>query len=142
MRNRDEAVDWLKRNYKKLADVEFSELGANVAWFLEKMWGLYHLDDDRLKKMEWDNDHYLLYVHDRSMSTIDNDDLTRLVVLAHQMMLRVDVRGYRPNHVELMFHQRRSRNRQDGISYYCPTIEEHVAAIVKLHPAIDGEQTQ
>jgi hypothetical protein len=132
---------WLKANYRKLKDVEFSPLGVQVAQFLEEMWGLHHLDGDRLKVMDWGNDHHLIYVHDRSMSTVDDANLTKLVVLAHQKMLRVCVSGYKPRHLELMFHQRSSRKIQGGLPYWCPTIEEHVASIVKYHPAVD-EVTQ
>lgn len=127
MRNEDpgtrqECTEWLGFLYPG----EFSELGANVALFLDRWQGLHHLNNTSLKKVDWSNETWIEFTYDLSMATVDNGDLTSLVVLAHAMMLRIDLRGIGPGYVKLMFHQRTSRDRADGINGWCPTIEEHV----------------
>lgn len=132
------AVKWLHHLYKG----EFSELGKTVAWFLDEMWGLHHINRTSLKKVGWNNVPWIEVVFDRSMSTVDNDDLTRLVVIAHQMMLRVNLQGVGPGYVKLAFHQRTCRDTNNGIAKYCPGIHEHVNEIAKWHPSVEQLKMQ
>jgi hypothetical protein len=132
---REKAVDWLRHEYKG----EFSELGKNVAWLLDKMWGLHNLNSTSRRKVDWWNDTWIELVIDKILSTIDNDDLTRLVVIAHQLMLRVEMKGVGPGYIRLMFHQRTSRQRGNGFYRWCPDIQEHVEMIIRYHPAIDRD---
>lgn len=131
MDKKQKAVDWLKHEYKG----EISELGGNVAWFLDKMWGLHNLNRSSRRKVDWSNGTWIEIVIDKPLSTVDSAGLTRLVVIAHQMMLRVDLRGCGPGYVKLMFHQRTSRNREDGFYRWCPDIYDHVDMIARHHPA-------
>lgn len=126
-------VAWLQHMYAG----EFSELGKTVAYFLDEMWGLHHLSNTSLKKMDWSDDNSINIIYGNSMSTVDHNDLTRLVVIAHQMMLRVSLRGVGPGYVELMFHQRTNRNREDGFANHCPEIYEHVSEICIWHPSVE-----
>lgn len=63
------------------------------------------------------------------LSTFDFDYLTRLVVLAHDRCVRVEIVSSAPGRVGLVLHKRAGR---DGSSYERhPTIEE---AIVRIRP--------
>lgn len=126
------AVDWLKRQYK---NVEFSELGIAVATFLDKMWGVHNLNRTSLTKVDWSNDTWIEIVIGKLMSTVDNNDLTRLVIIAHDMMLRVEIVGVGPGYIKFQFHQRTSRQLVEGKYWaWCPTIEDHVQRLRKSHP--------
>jgi hypothetical protein len=132
MNNNSPAVDWLKRQYK----IEISELGANVAEFLDKMWGIHNCNRTSLSKVDWSNDTWIEVVIGKIMSTVDNNDLTRLVVIAHQMMLRIELKGVGPGYIKLQFHQRTRRENNDGTFWrWCPHIEDHVEMIAKHHQA-------
>lgn len=127
MRSREEVVKWLKY----IDDGEISEVGKDVAWLLEKMWGLHNISRDSLNKVDWSNEFFILFpLGYKTLSTIDNADLTRLVVICHQMMLRVEIRPRARHWLELVFHQRDSREIKDGIHRYCPDILEHVTQIL------------
>lgn len=134
MKTRDEAAQWLRF----LTKAEFSELGKEVAFFLDEMWGLHNLKSTSLKKVDWANNTWITFVYFGSLSTVDSDHLTRLVVLAHQRMLRLSLRGIGPGYIEFMFHQRTTRTGQ--FSQRCPDIFDHVQEIVKHHPAVDLPQ--
>lgn len=56
------------------------------------------------------------------MATYDFDNLTRLVLMAHDKMVRVDIQGSGPSMIKLMLHKRDSR---EGSMYERhPTIED------------------
>lgn len=130
------ALNWLRYEFKG----HISELGGNVAWFLDTMWGLHNLNSTSRRKVDWSNDTWIEIVIDKPLCTVDSDGLTRLVVIAHQRMLRVEIHGCGPGYIKLVFHQRTSRNRADGLSRWCPDIHEHVDMITAHHPAIDTEE--
>lgn len=131
----DSAVDWIKRQYK---DVVLSELGTMVVQFLDKMWGIHNCNKTSLGKVDWGNNTWIEVVIDKMMSTVDNNDLTRLVVIAHNMMLRVEMTGIGPGYVKLQFHQRSLRNLEMGRYWdWCPSIEDHIARINKMYEPIE-----
>lgn len=108
-----------------------SELGVAVANLLGECFaGIYHLDDSDLKKVDWDDDYVVIVkLNHRSLATYDSDHLTRLVVLSHDLCLRLDIRGASKNVLELMFHQRK---RTGSLFERLPTIEEHLAQIRRM----------
>jgi hypothetical protein len=116
-------ADWVRRSLK----VEnMSPLGERVADLLGALFlGIYHLDEKWLNRVDWSDDYVIKINIYGSLSTIDGDQLTRLVVHAHDAMLRVSIRAATVNYLELMFHQRKVRD--GSISDRCPTIEKAVA---------------
>ena len=134
MKSKQDAVAWLKYRYSG----EFSELGITVAWFLDKMWRLHNINSTSLSKVDWSNDTWIEITCDKPLATVDNSDLTRLVVIAHQMMLRIELRGIGPGYIKLKFHQRTGRNLEKvDFNQWCPTIEDHVQAITQYHPTVE-----
>ncbi|MCA9980461.1 MAG: hypothetical protein KDD89_06505 [Anaerolineales bacterium] len=119
---------------------EFSEVGRRAALFMDRMWGVHHLNTAKLKKVDWSNDYWVEMVYDRQLTTVDGDDLTKLVILAHQMLLRVSVEGaaYRTN-LRLVFHLR--KNRDGNFADRCPHISDVVDLYTGRYSEIDNEVT-
>lgn len=106
---------------------EFSELGKRAALLLDTVWGMHHLNSTSLKKVEWGNKDWIEFVYDRPLATVDFDELTKLVVLAHQFMLRVAIEGAAPRYLRITIHLRKNR---DGLLVdRCP----HIGDVVKYH---------
>lgn len=119
-------ADWVEANMKYFnPEMKMSDLGRNVANFLgELFYGIYHLDNSAIKKVEWDNTHHIVIsIGWRVWSTVDFDTLTRLVFLAHHRALRVDLHPSTHNYMRLMFHQ---RNRSGDLYHRHPTLDEAV----------------
>lgn len=116
--------NWIKRNVTK----EMSPLGEAVADFLGDLFmGIYHLDYKALKRVDWANTRYIEFILGwRTLSTVDFDELTTIVVLAHDRALRVEVNPHAFRYLRLLFHQ---RERGDNSMEQCPTLEDHIIRI-------------
>lgn len=84
-----------------------------------------------LKRVDWTNAHYMEIVYGGPLSTFDFDNLTRLVFLAHDHALRVELSGAAPGAIRLRFHQRR---REGEIFERHPTIGRALKAWRRTHP--------
>lgn len=131
-------AEWVRSALKIKEIKEMSPLGEAVANLLGDVFaGIYHLDERELRKVDWDDGYFISFRLDGvSLSTFDNDRLTRLVVLAHDRMLRVDISGAGRNKLELMFHLRATRT--GDLMRRMPTMETHLAAIRTYYPAKDA----
>lgn len=118
--------EWVK---KSLGLENMSPLGEATADILGDLFaGIYHLDTKMLRKVDWSNKYFTVVTLDhKRLSTVDFDELTALVVLAHDRMLRVSVSARATGKLEVMFHQRETR--VGDISVRCPTMEDHAAQI-------------
>lgn len=134
--NEDTEITWLRKAISYSGEI--SDLGKEVARFLDRLWGLHHLPVNSLRKTNWSDPHYIAMVYDGRLATVDGDDLTSLVVLAHLMMLRVELRGCGPGYTQIVFHRRQSRDRAAGYSQWCPTIEDHVESIVSRYDFVSS----
>lgn len=126
-------ADWVKSALKVN---EMSPLGVAVANLLGDLFGgIYHLEDRDLKKVEWDNDHHIIFVLNwKDLSTFDNGLLTSLVILCHDRAIRCQISARSNKGIELMFHQ---RSRDGGISERHPTIEEAIQRVRVAHPLLE-----
>lgn len=124
-----ESVDWLKRNILRDGG-DISELGCEVANLIGDVWmGIYHLENSLLKKANWGSNHHIrLSVHGH-LATHDGNLLTRLVVLCHDRMIRLEIAGATHGYLSLVFHQRASRT--GSLWERMPTMEDHVDLIRK-----------
>lgn len=119
--------EWIKSSLKV---EDMSELGEAVADLVGQVFlGIYHLPTKSLKKVQWNDEYIITLVIGKSLCTVDNNELTRLVVLAHDRLIRVDIEGVAPRYLRLIFHQRKAR--EGGLSERCPTMEEHITLIRK-----------
>lgn len=116
------AVRWLRQN--KVAAI--SPLGEAVAALWHDALGqLYRLDGAE-RRVDWGNPYVIVIKWGfRDLSTFDGGILTRLVFLAHDRAIRVEVQPSSHRYVTLLFHQ---RGREGGQSHRHPTLEEAVAA--------------
>jgi len=133
--------EWIKtQGYAK----DLSPLAAAVADLLANVFGgLRHVDAKSLRKADWSNPHFFEFIIYGSLSTWDNSQLTWLVVLAHDAMLRVSIEAVSSGTLRLLFHQRQERWEPgvNGIMSAMPTMETHLAHIRKYHPA-PAEESQ
>jgi hypothetical protein len=117
-------ADWVERSLKK----KLSPLGRNVADMLGDVFkGIYHLPSNSLRKVDWGDPSCIEYTYYGCLETVDFNLLTILVVLAHDRMIRISIRGIGPGYMRLMFHQREKRT--GSIYERYPTIEDHVKQI-------------
>ena len=111
-----------------LPDVKMSQLGVDVADFLAEWYGGMHnfIHATNIEKTDWENKYYQAVLFNRGMETYDGDLLTKLVVMSHDFLLRVEVNPKTFRHLELVFHR---REREGHIGKRMPTMEDHTAAI-------------
>lgn len=120
-------ADWLKQSLKK----EPSKFGEEVANILGFVWqGLYHLSQTSLNKVNWKDERYMTINVPYGLATWDRNELTELVVLCHDSLIRLEIR---PNmrYLELCFAKRVSiEDAKDmPICKGHPTIEEQIKKI-------------
>ena len=119
-----------KPNHEELAyikmyhgDIEVSELGKRAALILSRLFGgMHHLARTQIRKIDWSEKHFIKYTHSRSMSTTDGDDLTHLVLLAHEYGIRVTIESCSFKYVNIIFHPR--KNREGRFDERHPTIHQ------------------
>lgn len=113
----------------KPARADVSPLGVTVAEALGFVYrGLYHLPESSLLRAEWWNEQRIeVSVSDDDLATWDWNLLTVLVVVSHDLGLRLAIHNGGPRRLKLYFTQRTTR---DGdIAKRMPTIDEQVASI-------------
>jgi len=118
---RANSVAWLR----DAGVTEISPFGERVAELLG-VWlaGIYHYHG--AAKLDWSNDAWFELRSHQALSTFDNQSLTRLVFLAHDLALRVEISPL--SHQNLMI---RIHPREHGPAEFHkrhPTIEQALAA--------------
>lgn len=107
-----------------------SPLGTAAADLLGDVFlGIYHIDTRQLRQVDWSDPNCITVPINTSLCTVDFDHLTRLMVLAHDRMIRVDIQGKSRGWLLLLFHQRHSREGHMWERY--PTLEDHAADLRK-----------
>lgn len=129
MNHKYAGAEWIQSALKP--KYPMSPLGIAVADLLGEVFaGIYHIDDSVLERVDWADDYVMIVrLTHQSLSTCDNDYLTRLVVLSHDCCLRLDIRASSKDNLRLMFHQRK---RTGSLFERIPTMEEHLAHIRRM----------
>ena len=120
-----ETVDWLEYALK----IKISDFGKEVATILDCLaYGIYHLKACvyNHKRTDWTNNRVITVVTNSELSTYDYNELTHLVVLAHDFAIRISIRAVAPNYFEMQFSK---RVRGDGITSSHPAIEDAIHKI-------------
>lgn len=105
-----------------------SPLGRTVADVLGYVYrGFYHLPGSVLTFTDWTHRHAIRVCVPSGLCTFDGSELTTLVVLCHDMMLRMEIGNGSPFYSRLTFSQRETRDAAEFMRM--PTIEEHIASI-------------
>lgn len=113
---------------------DMSEIGEDAARLLNDLYlGIYHIDRE-CRRVDWSNKYYIEITVRNCWSTYDFDNLTRLVFLAHDYALRVELipRGF--GYTRILFHR---RQREGNLYQRHPTIEDALANWRKNHAGQD-----
>jgi hypothetical protein len=81
-------------------------LEAKVELFVGDVFGGVH----RVRKLVCEQNHYMCVPHG-TLSTFDDDKLTRIVIASHRYALRAEVDAYGMRGVKILLH---NRNQRDG----------------------------
>lgn len=122
---------------RPLISETLSPLGRAVADLLGLVWrGLYHLPDHAITYADWHDDLCVrIKLHRRYVATWDGNELTMLVVAAHDMRLRVEIEASFGGALVLSFHAR--KHRHGGSMERMPHLEDHVAMIRRCYRVTD-----
>jgi hypothetical protein len=137
-RNKQRAIDWIQAVYNP---PKISPLARDVIGIIDKIWGIHNFGKNNLDIAEWGNNYWFCVRCDRTLSTVDNSDLTSLVVLlisCSDNMLRMEISPRSNKYLELVFHRRQSRDYKDGFHQWCPKFEDHVKMILNNGKAKGG----
>ncbi len=116
-------ADWIEHSLKR----ELSPLGREVADVLGQVWrGIYHLERT-VRKVDWANKSWIDVNINGSISTYDFAQLTELVILCHDRLLRLEIMPCNFRYLRLQFHKREGR--EGNIYDQMPTIENHLQVI-------------
>jgi hypothetical protein len=109
-------ASWLRSNFQ----VELSDFGAKVAHLLDR-WvdGIYHLSERALERVDWKHEQRIEISWHGGLSTYDASQLTRLVLLCHELCVRGEIEPCNPNHLRIRFSR---RDRTGGLCEGHPTI--------------------
>lgn len=103
---------------------------ANVERWCDRVFrGIYHISRE-LKRAQFDGFNFT-FCHYGVVATYDFDELTRMVICAHDLCLRLEVSAAAPKYLRISLSQRTP----DGDYYHRhPTIEEAVVNLRNTYP--------
>lgn len=102
--------DVVKNHLQYWTDKPPSPVGIQVAELLGTWHGLHHFDQREMERVEWWNPRFIEIRWAGSLSTFDFNELTRLVFLAHDRCIRVEIQPQSNRYLKLLFHPRKSRD--------------------------------
>lgn len=107
----------------------FSTAGMAAARFIEKVWGLHNANVN-LSKINFAHPENIRFsLTTGGLATVDYNELTRMVVIAHDMVLRLEIQPASPRQLRVILSLRQRESKR--FWEMCPTIEEHIATIRK-----------
>jgi len=129
---RYQGAEWIKS--QRFSSKEMSNLGRDVADLLGDVWlGIYHMNYTSLSKVDWSNNHHIEMTIGEPLSTYDNDVLTRIVLLSHDRLIRVELNGIAPGYIKAIFHRRKFR--AGDLWSRMPTMEQHTRNLRAVYGA-------
>ena len=122
-------ADWVKLSLKIS---NMSPLGEQAADLLGDLYfGIYHMNTRSLRKTDWSNP-YMIRVQlpwKQSIATYDGDLMTRMVVLSHDRMLRIDLEPINFFYTGILISKRNGRSGEISMYERMPTMETHTEQI-------------
>ncbi len=100
-------AEWMARQLKYARpEMQMSDFGRRVANLLgEVFFGIYHLNHTELYRADWSNEKWIeISVGWKPLATYDFNELTRLVFLAHEMQIRVELDASTHKYMRYRFH--------------------------------------
>ena len=128
---REQAVKYLR-----FLQCEVSDHGATCAEFAARFYGgLHHfpLGDRGLRSVNWQDDGHLSWTHYGELATFDGSELTVMVLLAHDLGLRLTVQALSPRYLRVGLGKRDVDGCFSGFLRH-PTMEEVLAGWRAVHP--------
>lgn len=108
-------------------ELNMSEIGKTSANFLGIVFsGIYHVPDRSLRKASWDRKFFCEITIPMRLATWDSNYMTRAVVVAHDMALRLEIFPSCHGYMKWIITKRK---RGHLICEECPTMEEHIYLI-------------
>lgn len=121
-------ADWLLGRLRRHAagEPKISPLGIVVADILGQVYrGIYHIDfGSALTKPDWSDENFIEINVAQGLATYDGNELTALVLAAHEVPVRLEINAGGPRRLKLGFSPRR-RGATDLWERH-PTIEQAV----------------
>ncbi len=103
--------------------ITLSPLGTTVADLLGVVYrGLYNAPINH-QRIQWTHTDWIDVIIRQTLDTYDGNDLTTLVLAAHAMCVRVEVKPASPRHLRLCFSP---RQRGGNLTQHHPTIDQAV----------------
>ena len=106
-------VDWLLGRLRRHVDGEpkISPLGVIVADILGQVYrGIYHIDfGSTLTKPDWSDENFIEVNVPQGIATYDSNELTALVLAAHEVPVRLEINAGGPRRLKLGFSPRQRR---------------------------------
>ena len=128
-------ASWVEATYH----VRCSSLGTTVADLLGVVYrGLYNAPLNPAR-IEWTRTDWIEVVVSQTLDTYDGSDLTTLVLAAHAMCVRVEVKPASPRHLRLCFSP---RQRGGNLTQHHPTIDEAVTRFRQAFGYLEQEGPQ
>lgn len=102
------STDWLSVSFEERAERLLSKVYR----------GIHHCGTIKKEPGQWSTNHY------GQISTYDFDELTRLVIAAHEFCVRVSIQSSGPRMVKIVLHPRKTR--EGDVFDRHPTIEDAI----------------
>lgn len=117
-------ADWIRAMNR--TKKELSPIGEEVADLLGELFlGIYHIERD-VRRADWSTTGWItMTITGQCWSSFDGDLLTRLVLLAHDRCIRVEMEAVAPRVMRLSFHKRQRTS--EHVWGRHPTLEHHAA---------------
>lgn len=133
----DERKAFIDSHMRYVNAGSISELGYRVLDLIsEWVHGLHHFDSSVAKKVDWtDPDFIEVKWRVPGLATFDFNQLTRLVLLSHDKMVRVEINPQSSGMFCFLFHGRHSRT--GGMCERFPSIETVLAQWRESHRGIE-----
>lgn len=116
-------------SYKKYHNLPSSEMQSitkkSLILLSNLCGGLHHLGDNQVRRILKENDSWCVKYLAGHLATYDGWELTKLVLLAHDMAIRVEIQPCNFRYFTILFHE---RQREGEFSRRHPSIEQVLQA--------------
>lgn len=127
----DDVLKWIGYHTRIVALVPSDAIIRCVGLLASWTGGTHHIKDHiSIAKIVWDDDRMLHCTTRNTLSTFDFDNLTTLVFLAHDLLIRVEISPASNREIRLMLFPRHTRD--GGTSQRHPTVRNAVDRWEKL----------
>ena len=118
----NEHYKWIEQNY----NIKCSELGKEVSNIIGFVGGGIYNSPVNHKKTDYTNPYFIEIIWRGSFSNYDFAKLTYLLIECFDRMIRIDIRPHSFSYLKLLFHKRKTRDFNAGMSKRLPTIEHMI----------------